>query len=45
MLSTKATTAIAVYPDSDKILASPGNPEDRVMFRRETGVDYWDRET
>jgi uncharacterized cupin superfamily protein len=45
MLSTQAQVGIAVYPDSDKILASPGNPEDRVMFRRETGVDYWDRET
>lgn len=45
MLSTKQPVGIAVYPDSDKILASPGNPDDRLMVRRESGVDYWDRET
>ncbi|HKN93499.1 MAG TPA: cupin domain-containing protein [Thermoleophilaceae bacterium] len=45
MLSTKQPVGIAVYPDSDKILASPGNSEDRIMVRRESGVDYWDRET
>jgi uncharacterized cupin superfamily protein len=45
MFSTKQPVGIAVYPDSDKILAAPGNADDRVMFRRETGVDYWDRET
>jgi uncharacterized cupin superfamily protein len=45
MLSTKQPVGIAVYPDSDKILASLGNPDDRGMFRRESGVDYWDRET
>jgi uncharacterized cupin superfamily protein len=45
MLSTKAQVAIAVYPDSDKIGAYPPNADDRLVVRRESGVDYWDRET
>ncbi|HEY2603868.1 MAG TPA: cupin domain-containing protein [Thermoleophilaceae bacterium] len=45
MLSTKQTVGIAVYPDSDKIGIYPGNPDDKLMVRRESGVDYWDRET
>jgi uncharacterized cupin superfamily protein len=45
MFSTKAPTGIAVYPDSDKIGVYPPNSDDRLMVRRESGVDYWDRET
>jgi uncharacterized cupin superfamily protein len=44
MLSTMAEVAIAVYPDSGKILAAPGNREDRLMARRESAVDYYDGE-
>ena len=34
----------AVYPDSGKMLANTGNPEDRLMARRESAVDYYDGE-
>lgn len=47
LLSTKNDPALAVYPDSDKIGVFPG-PEgrsDHVMVRRESHVDYYDRET
>ena len=44
MFSTKAQVAIAVYPDSGKVLAHPGNPDDRLMVRRESAVDYYDGE-
>jgi uncharacterized cupin superfamily protein len=44
MLSTKPQVSIAVYPDSGKVLASPGNPDDRLMARRESAVDYYDGE-
>jgi len=46
LLSTKNDPAIAVYPDSDKIGAWPG-PEfrrDHILVRRESHVDYYDRE-
>lgn len=44
ILSTKNEPAVAVYPDSDKIGVYPGNEADAVMVRRESDVDYWDRE-
>ena len=44
MLSTKPQVSVAVYPDSGKMLASTGNPEDRLMVRRESAVDYFDGE-
>jgi uncharacterized cupin superfamily protein len=44
ILSTKGDPAVAVYPDSDKIGVWTGNEVDKVMVRRESGVDYWDRE-
>jgi len=46
MLSTKPSpgVSVAVYPDSGKMLATTGNPEDRVMVRRESAVDYFDGE-
>src|SRR5215210_2858816 len=44
MLSTKPTVSVAVYPDSGKMLANTGNPDDRLMARRESAVDYYDGE-
>ncbi|MGZ4178158.1 MAG: cupin domain-containing protein [Solirubrobacteraceae bacterium] len=44
MLSTKVEPSVAVYPDSDKIGVWPGNPRDNILVRRESNVDYWDRE-
>lgn len=44
ILSTKGDPAVAVYPDSDKIGVWTGNEADKVMVRRESDVDYWDRE-
>jgi uncharacterized cupin superfamily protein len=45
MLSTMNLPAVAVYPDSDKVgVFTPGRV-DNVMVRRESAVDYWDRET
>jgi uncharacterized cupin superfamily protein len=44
ILSTKASPAVAVYPDSDKIGVFTRDGADDVMVRRESGVDYWDRE-
>ncbi|HEX4932986.1 MAG TPA: cupin domain-containing protein, partial [Gemmatimonadaceae bacterium] len=45
MLSSKSPVSVAVYPDSDKIGVFPGNEGDTVMFRRDSGVGYWDGET
>ncbi len=33
-----------VYPDSDKVGIWTGNPDDDVMVRRASGVDYYDGE-
>lgn len=44
MLSTMAEVNVCVYPDSGKILAAPGNSEDRLMARRDSAVDYYDGE-
>ena len=45
MLSTTVEPSVAVYPDSDKIGVWPGDRRDHVLVRRESNVDYWDRET
>jgi uncharacterized cupin superfamily protein len=45
VLSTKFEPAVAVYPDSDKIGVWPGDRRDHILVRRESAVDYWDRET
>ena len=47
LLSTMNDPALAVYPDSDKIGIFPGDefPRDHVVVRRESHVDYYDRET
>jgi uncharacterized cupin superfamily protein len=44
ILSTKNEPAVVVYPDSDKIGAWTGEKADHVLVRRESHVDYWDRE-
>ena len=44
MLSTQNEPAVAVYPDSDKLGVWPGDERDNVLVRRESNVDYWDRE-
>jgi uncharacterized cupin superfamily protein len=44
MLSTKLEPSVAVYPDSDKIGVWPGDMRDHVLVRRESHVDYYDRE-
>jgi uncharacterized cupin superfamily protein len=44
ILSTKAWPAVAVYPDSDKLGVFTEDGADDVMARRESEVDYWDRE-
>ena len=43
-LSTKIEPSVAVYPDSDKIGVWPGDARDNLMVRRESNVEYWDRE-
>ena len=44
LLSDKPSLAVAVYPDSDKIGVYPRDERDKIMVRRETGVEYFDRE-
>lgn len=44
ILSTKASPAVAVYPDSDKVGVFTENEANDVMVRRESDVDYWDGE-
>jgi len=47
LLSTMVDPSMAVYPDSDKIGVFPGSEyrQDHVMVRRESHVEYYDRET
>ena len=44
LLSDKPSLAAAVYPDSGKIGLFPPDERDGIMVRRESGVDYYDRE-
>ena len=44
MLSTRHPTAVAVYPDSDKIGAWSGDGEVKHLFRRADAADYYDGE-
>ena len=44
ILSTKGGPGVAVYPDSDKVGLFTEDGTDDVMVRRESEVDYWDRE-
>ena len=41
MLSTKQKTAVAVYPDSDKIGVWSGDGDVEALFPRAAAVDYW----
>jgi uncharacterized cupin superfamily protein len=45
MWSSVIYPAATVYPDSDKIGVWTGNKQDDLMARRESGVDYFDRES
>jgi uncharacterized cupin superfamily protein len=45
MISTMHEPSVAVYPDSDKIGVWPGDDRDHILVRRESRVEYWDRET
>jgi uncharacterized cupin superfamily protein len=44
MFSTVVVPTATVYPDSDKVGIWTGDPETDVMVRRESRVDYFDRE-
>jgi uncharacterized cupin superfamily protein len=44
MLSTKSRTAMAVYPDSNKVGVWSGDGDVSALFRRADAVDYWDGE-
>ena len=45
MYSTVVHPAATVYPDSDKIGIWTGNPDDDLMVRRSSGVEYYDGES
>lgn len=44
MFSTVVVPTATVYPDSDKVGIWTGDPESDVIVRRESKVDYFDRE-
>ena len=44
MISTTNDPDVTVYPDSDKIGVYPGGDRDRLIVRRESGVDYYEGE-
>jgi uncharacterized cupin superfamily protein len=44
MLSTRPSPSVAVYPDSGKVFAVTDNPDDDLMVRKESRVDYYDGE-
>jgi uncharacterized cupin superfamily protein len=45
ILSTYDRPAVAVYPDSDKLGVWPDGEGESMIVRRESAVDYWDRES
>ena len=45
IVSTFDRPAVAVFPDSDKLGVWPDGEQDILIVRRESGVDYWDRES
>ena len=45
MFSTVNHPAASVYPDSGKVAIWTGNPEDNVLVRKTSAVDYYDGET
>ena len=44
IVSTANLPSVAVYPDSDKIGIWTEGRRDNILVRRESGVDYYDRE-
>ena len=44
IMSTKGTPSVVVYPDSDKLAFWSGAPDDSLVVRRESKVDYWEGE-
>ena len=44
ILSTMTDPAVAVYPDSGKVLVATSNSDDRALFRQADAVDYWEGE-
>ena len=44
MLSTMRLPSVAIYPDSEKIGVWSGHGAPAGLYRRETTVDYYDRE-
>lgn len=44
MLSTMNDPDVTVYPDSDKLGVYPGNPDDKLVVRRSSGVGYFEGE-
>jgi uncharacterized cupin superfamily protein len=44
MFSNVAFPAATVYPDSDKLGVWTGNPDDDLVVRRSSGVEYFDGE-
>ncbi|HVY96875.1 MAG TPA: cupin domain-containing protein [Solirubrobacterales bacterium] len=44
MFSTVVLPTATVYPDSDKVGVWTGDPETDLVVRRESGVEYFDRE-
>ena len=44
ILSTKQMPVVFVYPDSNKLAVGVGNPDDYLVVRRESRVDYFDGE-
>ena len=45
MFSNVVLPTATIYPDSDKVGVSTGDPETDQLFRRETDVDYYDGES
>jgi uncharacterized cupin superfamily protein len=44
ILSTKGRPAVAVFPDSEKVLLFSGGEGDDLIARKADGVGYWDGE-
>ncbi len=44
MLSTRAKTSLAVYPDSDKVGVFSSDGSTRLLLPRSAAVDYWEGE-
>ena len=44
IVSTQRLPAVVVYPDSDKVGVYTGGDGEEWVARRESAVDYWDRE-